>query len=125
LTLQCGRYRRNTANEAVVFGDAGRTQLMPRGLLGAAPGSAPPHAAAPGNSPNDCRFGPSAGSGASPHVWLAGQPALDPMAPLDDAASAIYSAFLVAEEGTASAFRAARPAWLANTACYARMRSED
>jgi hypothetical protein len=60
----------------------------------------------PGNSRTDCRFGPSAGSGASPHVWLAGQPALDPMAPLDDAASAIYSAFLVAEEGTASAFRA-------------------
>ena len=58
---------------------------MPRGLLGAAPGSAPPHAAAPGNSRPDCRFGPAAGSGASPHVW-----ALDPMAPQDDAASAIY-----------------------------------
>jgi len=58
---------------------------MPRGLLGAAPGSAPPHAAAPGNSRPDCHFGPAASSGASPHVW-----ALDPMAPKDDAASAIY-----------------------------------
>jgi hypothetical protein len=33
-----------------MFRDAGRKQLMARGLLGAAPGSAPPHAAAPGNS---------------------------------------------------------------------------
>jgi hypothetical protein len=46
MTLRCGRYRRNTDNEPVVFGDAGRIQLMPRGLLGAARGSAPPHAAA-------------------------------------------------------------------------------
>jgi len=39
-------------------------------------------------------------------VWLAGQPALDLIVTLDDATSAIYSAFLVDEEGTASTFRA-------------------
>ena len=33
-------------------------------------------------------------------------PALDLIVTLDDATSAIYSAFLVAEEGTASSFRA-------------------
>ncbi len=42
----------------------------------------------------------------STHVWLAGQPALDLIVTLDDATSAIYSAFLVDEEGTASTFRA-------------------
>jgi transposase len=42
----------------------------------------------------------------SRHVWLAGQPALDLIVTLDDATSAIYSAFLVEEEGTASSFRA-------------------
>jgi len=40
------------------------------------------------------------------HVWLAGQPALDLIVTLDDATSAIYSAFLIEEEGTASTFRA-------------------
>ena len=64
-----------------------------------------------------CCIGPSAGSGGAPHVWLAGQPAVDLIGPLDAAASAIYAAFLVAEEGTAATFRAARPACLANTAC--------
>ena len=39
---------------------------------------------------------------ASRHVWLAGQPALDLVVTLDDATSAIYSAILVEEEGTAS-----------------------
>ena len=42
----------------------------------------------------------------SRHVWLEGQPALDLIVTLDDATGAIYSAFLVEEEGTASTFRA-------------------
>jgi transposase len=42
----------------------------------------------------------------SKHEWLSGQPALDLIVTLDDATSAILSAFLVAEEGTASTFRA-------------------
>jgi hypothetical protein len=48
----------------------------------------------------------------SRHVWLEGGPALDlilgssPRTTLDDATGAIYSAFLVEEEGTASTFRA-------------------
>ncbi len=41
---------------------------------------------------------------ASTHAWLAGQPALDLVITLDDATSAIYSAILVEEEGTASSF---------------------
>jgi transposase len=42
----------------------------------------------------------------SPHAWLAGQPELDLIVTMDDATNVIYSAFLVAEEGTASTFRA-------------------
>jgi transposase len=42
----------------------------------------------------------------SRHEWLGGQPALDLIVTLDDATSAILSAFLVEEEGTASTFRA-------------------
>jgi transposase len=43
----------------------------------------------------------------SRHEWLGGgQPALDLIVTLDDATSAIYSAFLVEEEGTASTLRA-------------------
>jgi hypothetical protein len=38
--------------------------------------------------------------------WLEGGPALDLIVTLDDATGAIYSAFLVEEEGTASTFRA-------------------
>jgi len=41
----------------------------------------------------------------SRHVWLQGQPALDLIVTMDDATSEIYSAFLVAEESTASSFR--------------------
>jgi transposase len=44
----------------------------------------------------------------SRHEWLGGQPALDLIVTLDDATSAILSAFLVEEEGTASTFRALR-----------------
>lgn len=39
-------------------------------------------------------------------AWLAGAPHLDLIVTLDDATSEIYSAFLVAEEGTDSTFRA-------------------
>jgi transposase len=42
----------------------------------------------------------------SRHFWLAGQPMLDLIVTLDDATSAIYSAFFVCEEGTASTFQA-------------------
>ena len=42
----------------------------------------------------------------SKHEWLCGQPGLDLIVTLDDATSAILSAFLVEEEGTASTFRA-------------------
>jgi transposase InsO family protein len=42
----------------------------------------------------------------SRHEWLGGRPALDLIVTMDDATSAVYSAFLVAEEGTASTFRA-------------------
>jgi transposase len=41
----------------------------------------------------------------SKHAWLAGQPAHDLIITLDDATSEIYSAFLVAEEGTMSSLR--------------------
>jgi transposase len=41
---------------------------------------------------------------ASRHVWLAGEPACDLVVTLDDATGEIYSALLVAEEGTASTF---------------------
>ncbi len=42
---------------------------------------------------------------ASTHAWLAGHPPLDLVITLDDATSAIYSALLVVQEGTASSFR--------------------
>ena len=44
----------------------------------------------------------------SRHAWLQGRPALDLIVTLDDATSAVYSAILVEEEGTASTFRALR-----------------
>jgi transposase len=44
----------------------------------------------------------------SRHAWLGGRPALDLIVTMDDATSAILSAFLVEEEGTASTFRALR-----------------
>jgi transposase len=44
----------------------------------------------------------------SRHVWIDGLPAMDLIVTLDDATSAIYSAFLVPEEGTGSTFRALR-----------------
>ena len=42
----------------------------------------------------------------SRHAWLEGEPPLDLIVTFDDATGAIYSAFLVEEEGTASTFRA-------------------
>jgi len=42
----------------------------------------------------------------SRHEWLAGHDAMDLIVTMDDATNAIYSAFLLAEEGTASTFRA-------------------
>jgi transposase len=39
-------------------------------------------------------------------TWLAGRPQLDLIVTMDDATSTIYSAFLIAEEGTASTLRA-------------------
>ena len=50
--------------------------------------------------------GHDAASGRSRHEWLAGQPALDLTVTLDEATGAIYSAFLIEEEGTASTIRA-------------------
>lgn len=44
----------------------------------------------------------------SKHAWLADQPALDLIITMDDATSELYSAFLVAEEGTMSSFRGLR-----------------
>ena len=44
----------------------------------------------------------------SRHVWVQGLPALDLIVTMDDATSAIHSAFLCEEEGTASTFRALR-----------------
>ena len=41
----------------------------------------------------------------SRHAWLADHPPLDLVITLDDATGALYSAFLLAEEGTASSFR--------------------
>lgn len=41
---------------------------------------------------------------ASPFVWLAGRPPLDLVVTMDDATSTIYSAILVAEEGSVSSF---------------------
>jgi len=44
----------------------------------------------------------------SRHAWLEGQAPLDLIVTMDDATGAIYSIFLVEEEGTASTFRALR-----------------
>jgi transposase InsO family protein len=46
--------------------------------------------------------------------WLAAAPELDLIITMDDATSAIYSAFLVEEEGTASSFRALLDVFIAH-----------
>jgi transposase len=50
----------------------------------------------------------------SRHAWLEGEPPLDLIVTLDDATGAIYSAFLVEEEGTASTFRALKEVFSAH-----------
>jgi hypothetical protein len=65
----------------------------------APPLGAPQEAAAPAAARHD------AVQDGSPHAWLAGQAPLDLIVTLDDATSAIYSIFLIEEEGTASSFR--------------------
>ena len=50
----------------------------------------------------------------SRHAWLEGQPALDLIVTLDDATGAIYSAFLVEEEGTASTLLALKEVFSAH-----------
>jgi transposase len=47
-------------------------------------------------------------------AWLEGEPPLDLIVTLDDATGAIYSAFLVEEEGTASTFRALKEVFSAH-----------
>ncbi len=54
----------------------------------------------------------------SRHAWLEGNAPLDLIVTLDDATGAIYSAFLVEEEGTASTFRALKEV-------FSRARSAD
>jgi transposase len=50
----------------------------------------------------------------SRHVWVQGLPALDLIVTMDDATSAIYSAFLCEEEGTGSTLRALREVFAAH-----------
>ena len=56
--------------------------------------------------PRRALFGEMLHQDGSRHVWLDGHPALDLIVTMDDATSAILSAFLVVEEGTASTLRA-------------------
>ena len=77
-----------------------RAALQRAGLVS----RAPPPASAQALRRHDAAPEPAsakAGDG-SRYEWLAGQPPLDLIVTLDDATSEIYSAFLVAEEGTAS-----------------------
>ena len=50
----------------------------------------------------------------SRHAWLEGQAALDLIVTMDDATGAIYSGFLIEEEGTASTFRALKEVFSAH-----------
>jgi hypothetical protein len=78
-----------------------------RRAQGAAQGGASAQARAAAAAGHDAASEPApakAGDG-SRHAWLEGQ-ALDLIVTLDDATGAIYSAFLVEEEGTASTFQA-------------------
>ena len=75
---------------------------------GAAQGGAPSQARAAASAGDDAASEPApakAGDG-SRHAWLEGEAPLDLIVTMDDATGAIYSAFLVEEEGTASTFRA-------------------
>jgi transposase len=58
---------------------------------------------------------------ASTHAWLPGDAGKhDLVVTMEDATSALYSAFLVDEEGTASSLRGVREGWWPSTACSAR-----
>jgi len=87
-----------------------KTQLHTAGLVVRAPrrGGPPAQADATALRGHDAAPEPArakAGDG-STHDWLQGLAPLDLIVTLDDATSEVYSAFLVAEEGTASTFRA-------------------
>jgi transposase len=75
-----------------------KTFLQSRGLLAAAPR----RGAHRRKRPRRPLPGMMLHQDASRHAWVAGQPACDLVVTLDDATSAIYSAILVDEEGTAS-----------------------
>lgn len=77
-----------------------KTFLQARGLLEAAPR----RGAHRRRRPRRPMAGMMLHQDASRHEWVAGQPACDLVVTLDDATSAIYSAILVPEEGTASTF---------------------
>ena len=75
---------------------------------GAAQGGASAQARAAAAAGHDAASEPApakAGDG-SRHAWLEGEAPLDLIVTLDDATGAVYSAFLIEEEGTASTFRA-------------------
>jgi transposase len=77
-----------------------KTFLQGRGLLAAAPR----RGAHRRKRPRRPLPGMMLHQDASRHEWVAGEPACDLVVTLDDATGAIYSAILVAEEGTASTF---------------------
>jgi transposase len=81
-----------------------KTFLQGRGLLAAAPR----RGAHRRKRPRRPLRGMMLHQDGSRHEWLNGQPALDLIVTLDDATGEIYSAFLVAEEGTHSTLRALR-----------------
>ena len=92
-----------------------KAALQRAGLVSRAPRRAPPPASAQTLRRHDAASEPApakAGDG-SRHEWLAGQPPLDPIVTLDDATSEIYSTFPVAEEGSASTFRALKQVFAA------------
>jgi transposase len=78
-----------------------KTALQARGLLE----KAPRRGAHRRKRPRRPMVGMMLHQDASQHSWLSGLEPLDLVVTLDDATSAIYSAFLVAEEGTQSSFR--------------------
>jgi transposase len=78
-----------------------RLALQDAGLVRPAPRRGAPRR----KRPRRPRAGMLVHQDGSMHAWLAGQPPLDLIVTMDDATSEIYSAFLVAQEGTASSFR--------------------
>jgi len=78
-----------------------KTHLQARGLLA----KAPRRGAHRRKRPRRPMAGMMLHQDASTHAWLSGRGPLDLVVTLDDATSEIYSAILVAEEGTVSSFR--------------------